>query len=194
MEAAPTLRERKRADTRERIEAAALALFLRDGYDHVTVAGIAAVADVAPRTFFRYFPAKEDVLFGRDDEVAKVIADAVATRPADEPPADTVRAVLHAMADWTQDNAELVRRRAQVMADTPALLGRDAGKRRRLDLATAVLLRRRTGAAARDPAPDVLARTASVAYDVGVEQWLARGGSLRAHIDRALAALPAGGA
>ena len=56
------LRERKRADSRARVVDVALPLFAEHGYEAVTVADICRAADIAPRTFFRYFPTKEDVL------------------------------------------------------------------------------------------------------------------------------------
>lgn len=52
-------RERKRRQTRERIESAALRLFLDRGFEATTIEDITEAADVSKRSFFDYFPAKK---------------------------------------------------------------------------------------------------------------------------------------
>jgi AcrR family transcriptional regulator len=72
------LRERKKRHTYQAISDAAIALFLKKGFDRVSVAEVAAAADVSKPTLFRYFPAKEDLALHRfadhEDEAARVVA------------------------------------------------------------------------------------------------------------------------
>ncbi|WP_159229731.1 TetR family transcriptional regulator [Mycolicibacterium vanbaalenii] len=56
------LRERKKRRTRETVRLAAYELFEKNGYPDTTIEQIAELADVSPRTFFRYFPNKAALL------------------------------------------------------------------------------------------------------------------------------------
>ncbi|MFI6825131.1 TetR/AcrR family transcriptional regulator [Micromonospora sp. NPDC050187] len=63
---APTgLRERKRERTRQAISTAAVTLFLARGFDAVSVAEVAAAAEVSKPTLFKYFGSKEDLVLHR---------------------------------------------------------------------------------------------------------------------------------
>jgi AcrR family transcriptional regulator len=55
--------ERRINGARAEIVDIAIELFVRDGFDATTVEAIAAAAGCSPRTFYRYFGSKEDVMF-----------------------------------------------------------------------------------------------------------------------------------
>lgn len=76
--------------TRRTIQAEALRLFAEKGFQATTVEEIAAAAEVAPRTFFRYFPTKDEVVFW--PEYLSLLPEFVAARPDGE---HAVEAVCH---------------------------------------------------------------------------------------------------
>jgi AcrR family transcriptional regulator len=93
------LRERKKLRTRRSIAEAALRLFAERGYEETTIADIAQAADVSPRTFFSYFPSKEDVVFAEiDDRLADVRAGLIPPSPGETPLASIRRVVTGVMA------------------------------------------------------------------------------------------------
>ncbi|MFF3347258.1 TetR family transcriptional regulator [Streptomyces sp. NPDC002779] len=74
------LRERKKRRMYEAVSEVAIRLFLQKGFDAVSVAEVAAAAEISKPTLFRYFPAKEDLVLYRisdhEDEAARVVAEA----------------------------------------------------------------------------------------------------------------------
>src|SRR5919206_1142741 len=87
------LRERKKLATRLAIHEAALRLVAERGLDRVSVDDIAQRADVSPRTFFNYFPAKDDAVLGLDPGATDRMVEAYADRPPGESPVQALRAV-----------------------------------------------------------------------------------------------------
>ncbi|WP_030864226.1 TetR family transcriptional regulator [Streptomyces sp. NRRL S-37] len=72
------LRERKKRRMYRTVSDTAIRLFLERGFDAVSVAEVAAAAEISKPTLFRYFPAKEDLVLYRiadhEDEAARVAA------------------------------------------------------------------------------------------------------------------------
>src|SRR4051812_31592001 len=92
------LREQKKQQTRAALVDAAAHLFAEQGYDKTTVADIAAAANVSTRTFFAYFPAKEDVLFAGTDQRLQALAEAFDTVRAASPLQAVHRILEHVLA------------------------------------------------------------------------------------------------
>jgi AcrR family transcriptional regulator len=94
-----SLRERKKIRTRRQIADAALALFAARGYDLVTVAEIARMADVSEQTVYNFFPSKEQLVLDEDAAFQAMLVRMVRNRPAGTPLADAVRVGAHAFLD-----------------------------------------------------------------------------------------------
>jgi AcrR family transcriptional regulator len=85
------LRERKRERTHRAISEAAIALFLARGFDAVTVADVAAAAEVSKPTLFKYFPTKEDLVVHRFADHVGEAAGVVRERAPGETPLGALR-------------------------------------------------------------------------------------------------------
>jgi AcrR family transcriptional regulator len=85
------LRERKKLETARAVRQAAIDLFLARGFDDVSVAEIAAAANVSKMTVFNYFPTKEDLLFAPMEEHTEEMAAVVRDRRAGESPLAALR-------------------------------------------------------------------------------------------------------
>jgi AcrR family transcriptional regulator len=106
------LRERKKQRTREQIIEAAMGLFSERGYQATTIADIAAAADVAPRTFFSYFPSKEAVVFHNVDRDLDGLAATLRDRLPGETAFDALRRWIDAMfEEWTAEEQETILRK-----------------------------------------------------------------------------------
>jgi AcrR family transcriptional regulator len=120
-----SLRQRKRARTRQALIDAAVELFERHGYDKTTIADIAAAVDISPRTFFGYFASKEDLLFTDPDARVQTTLRAIQQRAPDEGP---VEVLLKALREGAESNDDMVGNMAQLrlrlIRSVPALRGR----------------------------------------------------------------------
>ncbi|MFS8111410.1 TetR family transcriptional regulator [Rhizobium jaguaris] len=125
-------RERKRRQTRERIEAVALTLFLERGFDGTTIEDITEAADVSKRSFFDYFPSKEEVVFAWQDSFSDELADAIAVQPKDASIVEVIEGALtSALLAASADPQRLAI--AALIRDTPTLCARDQLKYAKLE-------------------------------------------------------------
>ena len=106
------LRERKKQRTREQIVEAAMRLFAERGYHATTIADIAQAADVAPRTFFSYFPSKEAVVFHNVDGDLDGLASTLRERLPGETAFDALRRWIDLkFEDWQADKDDALLRK-----------------------------------------------------------------------------------
>ncbi|WP_345625063.1 acyl-CoA-like ligand-binding transcription factor [Rugosimonospora acidiphila] len=175
--AAPTRRERKKIETRAALEAAALRLFAKQGYERTTVEEIAEAADVAVRTFFRYFQSKQHVLYG---DMAMNITDqmraALLARPATESPVQAVGAALDAMELGDPDQQQQVLDRLRLMERMPELGGTYHMIFQHLHDVIAEHVADRTGLPPAELYPQLLAAAAIAAIKAALAVFEAAGG------------------
>src|ERR1700758_689119 len=104
--AVPGLRERKKQRTRSMLIDAAVRLCEKQGYEGTTVDQIAAVADVSPRTFSRYFATKDAVILALVDDMVDAIAVQLVKQPPELTELDALLAAHIAMIRATTTAAE----------------------------------------------------------------------------------------
>jgi AcrR family transcriptional regulator len=116
------LRERKKRAAREAIATTARRLFAERGFDVVTVAEVAAAADVSEKTVFNHFPTKEDLAFaGREEGIAQLVSD-IENRPPGTPVLDVFRALTTTVIDhFVAGGDEDLLAVARIIRGSPAL-------------------------------------------------------------------------
>jgi TetR/AcrR family transcriptional regulator, regulator of mycofactocin system len=184
---------RRRSTSRAELERVALGLFATKGFEETTVDDIAAAAGIGRRTFFRYHPSKNDVVWGDFDTELDHLRRRLASCPPDLP---LMRAVHDAVIDFNRlDPAEVPwhRRRMQVILHNPALQAYSTLMYARWRMVIAEFVAGRVGAAPTDFFPQLVAYAALAAAVAAYDQWLLReDADLGELIDEAMAELERG--
>jgi mycofactocin system transcriptional regulator len=162
-----------RAETRRRIEQAALGLFARKGFDRVTVAEITEAAGIGRRTFFRHFPSKADPVWGDfDGHVRRLAALLDATEPG-RPVLAAIASAYVKVNDYAEEELPLLRERMRLILREPALLAHSQLRYATVDDVVARYVGGRGGPAADGLLPRLVATTARAAATTAFEAWLA---------------------
>jgi AcrR family transcriptional regulator len=173
----PSLRDRKKDATRQLIEDVAWDLFTTQGFDETTVQQIADRANVAPRTFFRYFPSKEAVLYPELDGFMATMREAFRARPADEPALVALINAMDTVNEQLMHDAGRQFERHEMLKRTGAGIT-NGFVHDRIATAVADMIRERF-----DGEPDVEVRAqltaglVSTVMTISTEQWLTKGGT-----------------
>jgi AcrR family transcriptional regulator len=166
------LRARARLAMRTEIAETAFALFLERGFEQTTVDEIAEAAGLSRRSFFRYFPTKEDAVFGLLYDLGEELAAAIAARPSTESPWTALRAGCSVLIDPLLDRPEDAMALLRLIHQTPSLRARHQDKQDRWRKLLTDALHARSVPALE---ADVLASAALAVFDVVCRQWLVTG-------------------
>jgi AcrR family transcriptional regulator len=169
-------RERKKQRVREQLTEAALQLFRDRGFEKTTIEDIAAAADVVPRTFFRYFRSKDEVLFAWYERVRDAAVAAVRARPSGE---GAVHAFLAAHLQVLENYVEperIVPILNEVAESCGVLQERRAAWKTELQHALSGELARRLDPSAGDVAAMVTGAS-MMACSYAIDKWLDEGTS-----------------
>lgn len=175
---------------RESLVAAAFQLFVERGYEQTTVDDIVALAGVGRRSFFRYFPSKEDVVFPDHEgclaEMTAFLRDSGPTHEPVERVCDAARLVLRMYAE----NPAFSVQRYRLTRKVPGLRTYELSVVWRYERALAEYLRGRfTGRPDGTLQADVIAAAVVAAHNNGLRSWLRSDGrsDATAEVDHALA-------
>ncbi len=156
------LRERKKEQTRQLIAETAWRLFAERGFDAVTVAEVAAAADVSEKTVFNHFATKEDLAFaGRQERLKRLLAD-IAQRPPGASVLDVFRALTTTVIDdFVVPGDEDLLAVAKIIRGSPALQERLMVRWESGAAAITAAIAETSGADDDDLMPAIVARTLS---------------------------------
>jgi AcrR family transcriptional regulator len=165
------LTARNKQRTRREIAEAAGHLFIERGYASTTVQDIVDAADVSPRTFFRYFPCKEDVITAIASTSMDDTIDRLSEYEVTEPLGSVLKAMLTAALVPVNEEPQAARAFQLMLRDNPVLRGRWLEEQRRSGDRLADALRRWFPAEVNPLAPRLAAGAALLAVDEVMTQW-----------------------
>lgn len=180
MSEASGIRARKKQQTRRTIERVALNLFEEQGFDGTTIDEIAAAADIAPRTFFHYFPSKEDVVLADFATRMERIVAVLKVSAGDQGPWAALRgAFLTVAADYEIQQEQLLRR-FRIIRATPSVNARSLFLQATWENAIAEAVSEWLGVdATEDIRPGLIAGAALAAMRASLALWLNEAGDTR---------------
>jgi AcrR family transcriptional regulator len=167
------LRELKKERTRGQLATAACDLIIERGYEATTVEDIAAAVEVSPRTFFRYFPTKEEAIVEtlRAGKLDPFVL-AFAARPADEPLMTSLRAAARTLIDSAAAEPDTVVKLVRMLDAAPTLRARMAELRHSAQEELTDPIARRLGVnPAVDGLPRMIAAITLAMVCAALDQW-----------------------
>ena len=160
------------ATTHAAIEGAAFALFERQGFEATTLDDIAATLGVGRRTLFRYYPSKNDILWGQFDDSLRHFEQFFDTVPPNSPIFEAIRQAILDFNRLDPDAVPQHRQRMRFLLTTPALLGHSELRYAAWRDVIARYVARRTGLEPTDLLPATAGRVSLALSLSAYERWL----------------------
>ncbi|NEE00474.1 mycofactocin system transcriptional regulator [Phytoactinopolyspora halotolerans] len=164
---------RARSTTAAELGRIGLELFIERGFDEVTVDEIAAAAGIGRRTFFRYFPSKNDLPWGDFDAMLGRMRAHLSDIPADIPLYDALRAAVIDFNTFPDAELPLHRQRMEVLLRTPTLVAHSALRYQSWRQVIADFVAARLGVAADALQPQTIGWACLGISLAAYDQWLA---------------------
>jgi mycofactocin system transcriptional regulator len=154
------------------IEAAAFRLFEQHGFEATTMDDIAEAVGVGRRTLFRYYPSKNDILWGQFDEGLRGFATTFQTMPDELPVFEAVVEAIVAFNSLDESATPQHRQRMKLLLGTPVLLAHSELRYAAWRRVVADFIARRIGVSAEHLVPSLGGRMALAIALSAYEQWL----------------------
>lgn len=185
-------RGRPPSTSRESVERTALALFASRGFEQTTVEEIAAELGVGRRTVFRYFPSKNDIVWGDFDRVLHRLRDELDGQGEEVSVMDALAAAAVASNSYPPEQLPELRTRMTLITTVPALQAHSALRYADWRGVVAGYVARRRGERPADLVPQTVAFAALGASMAAFSVWVAEGGDLEQRLRTAYAVLGSG--
>ncbi len=169
---APSLRDKHKNQTARALSDAALKLFATQGYDATTTEEIADKAGVSARTFFRYFPTKESLLFFGEHDWVQSYAEELPRQPKSSSDLDALCAAMSSQAPRLERRRQSLLLFVRSLASSPTLRGLEHDRQQENIQALAQAIATRRGKRAPDEACNLLAAVARLTFMRALEIWL----------------------
>ncbi len=163
---------RRRATSRAELEQAAFTLFAAQGFDATTVDEIAAAAGIGRRTFFRYFPSKNDIPWGAFEDELDRMRVRLKACPPEVPLMDAIRVALIDFNRVDPAQVPLHRRRMDLILRVPTLRAHSTHRLAAWRDVIAQFAAERTGRRPDDLAPQATAHAVLGVAIAAYEHWL----------------------
>ncbi|MBB2773205.1 TetR family transcriptional regulator [Mycolicibacterium monacense] len=171
---------------------AALNLFSAKGYDETTTDEIAASAGVSPRTFFRYFPTKESVLFFGEYDFIDAVGGVYLAQPEGASDFEAMANSFALLAPGLKRIRKRIAQYHEAVASSLVLLGRERKNHEANAETVAKIIAQRRHLPSPDSECRLLASVGMLLVERALNQWLAAPGrALDDIIRQEFAALPA---